>query len=375
MIDNTFTSASTDQTNVDCISGSTSNALSGGKYGCNTGSASLVTPRFRVDHYAVTNTMSDTCNGGGTTSVYMGQGVAAVNVTARNADSGQMTRLLSGAATYYATNYPAVTFPTITLTNDGAAWSPSSSTIHFTAPAWPAATPGGYYDANTNSPTCTATFCPYFRSPTSKTAPVSLKLRVQITDSDAGTANIKDINGAAVQYAYPNNTNAAISFRHGMLKLDNVYGSELLPAYVPITALYWNGGGWQRNTDDSCTRIYRSNIGLNGTIPASLSGSVNILSPASASYITLLNGQGSMKFNQTGTGNVGSVDIAINLGNGTAQDASCVSAARKQAAYAGAGMTWLQGTWCNAAAYSQDPSARVTFGSAKSPFLYRREKY
>ena len=60
-----------------------------------------------------------------------------------------------------------------------------------------------------------------------------------------------------------------------------------------------------------------------------------------------------MVFDKT-TPQVGFVDLSINL----------------------AAMPWLQGTWSSSGtAWAQNPSARVSFGSARTPFIYLRERY
>jgi len=101
-----------------------------------------------------------------------------------------------------------------------------------------------------------------------------------------------------------------------------------------------------------------------------------------AATTTLASGVGSLKFKVAApvAGTVGSADIAINLGAAGVGDTSCIPAAKKLAvggAYTGgAAMTWLRGNWCGGVGiYATDPSARLTFGTAKSPFLFQRERY
>ncbi|MCL1078251.1 hypothetical protein D5R81_10085 [Parashewanella spongiae] len=46
-----------------------------------------------------------------------------------------------------------------------------------------------------------------------------------------------------------------VLMRHGRLVMDNTYGPETQQLVMPIRTEYWNGSGWQTNTDDNCTQI------------------------------------------------------------------------------------------------------------------------
>ena len=77
MLDSGFSAV--DQT-ADCVSGSTSNALSGGKYGCNIGSAaSALFGRWYPSHYSFSGTLTPACIAGNFT--YMGQDALGLGLT------------------------------------------------------------------------------------------------------------------------------------------------------------------------------------------------------------------------------------------------------------------------------------------------------
>lgn len=370
-IDNDYVSSSGSGDAVsDCIIGSYSNvaddgavtAANKGKYGCNFRSqnATVATPRFRVNHYDVNNSMGTSCTG----FTYMGQPVAVqLDVTAMNADGNRMERLL--AATPLPRPIVAVSsLPAGLLT--GAA---GSSGLPLTAAIdWPATVTGGR--ASGNNAACTTAACTYVR-PATRTDPVTASITVSVSDSDAPSANnIKTLNGA-VQTPWLASATASGSYRYGILKLDNAYGSELLPLYVPVRALYWNGSTWLTNTADSCTQIPAAgNVAISNYNPAGNLSSANV-QIVSVFPLQLSNGVASIKFRSPGLGSTGSADIALNL-EASGNDNSCNSIKPVSTA---ANMSWLLGNWCGSAGYIRDPHGRITFGTAKSPFLYMRERY
>jgi len=168
------------------------------------------------------------------------------------------------------------------------------------------------------------------------------------------------------------------AFRYGVLKLDNAYGSELLPLRVPLKAMYWNTTGWLTNTADSCTVLpnQRSNLAIGnwaGTLTALNYDSTRVPNAA----LALVGGLGTIVLAAPAAGTRGSVDLALNL-TSTTTDASCNTT--HPATATGASLPWLQGRWggsvaCPSTLYDRDPNARTTFGSPKSPYIYLRERY
>ncbi|MDP2822678.1 MAG: LamG domain-containing protein [Sulfuritalea sp.] len=161
-------------------------------------------------------------------------------------------------------------------------------------------------------------------------------------------------------------------FRYGVLKLDNAYGSELLPLRVPLRAMYWNTNGWATNASDSCTTIPAGTIAIGNVKPPA-----SPLAPTATLPVTLSGGLSTIVFTQGATKYVGSADIALNL-TGTTTDISCNTS--HPATTSGASLPWLQGKWgggiaCPSTLYDRDPNARVSFGSPKVPYIYMRERY
>jgi MSHA biogenesis protein MshQ len=79
-----------------------------------------------------------------------------------------------------------------------------------------------------------------------------------------------------------------------------------------------------------------------------------------ASSGTLSGGQGTLTLSAPTGASTGSVDLAINLGSGTAPDQACTTT---HPSLTGAGVPWLrsQNGTC-AATWDRDPSARASFG-------------
>lgn len=154
--------------------------------------------------------------------------------------------------------------------------------------------------------------------------------------------------------------------RFGRLRLLNAYGSELLPLRVPVRAEYFNGTTWTLNAADNCTSLSANSFALSGGIAAN----------TSASAVSLSGGGGMLTLAKPSPVATGSVDVAVNLG-AAGSDQSCLGSHGGTAA----NMSWLRGFWapaanCNStAAWAQDPSARIKFGSPKAPYIYLRERY
>lgn len=194
----------------------------------------------------------------------------------------------------------------------------------------------------------------------------------------SGPANPAILRAISTEVVTPVVTVTSLGFaegstvlRSGMLKLANAYGSELLDLRVPATAVYWNGTNWATNTLDSCTSIAKTAVAL-GNYKGTLSVGNTGTSHLPAAGITLNGGLATLVVTKPSPTAVGSVDLAMNLG-ATSGDANCIGGGFP-AATAGANLSWLRGNWCGGS-YNKDPNARLTFGSAKAPFIYIREKY
>ncbi len=367
--DTSFTQPSGDQTKGDCVANSYSTSLVGGKYGCNIGSTALTLPRFIPDHYEVDNRIAAACGSGVTGATYFGQGFntpPVASVAAMDADRNQLTNLIN---TYTLAYRPTFTIEAL----DGATIVASPATaapvlMDLTTPFdWPATSGAGGLYVNAASGVVPRPAVPADYE--------AFGLKTTITDPDG--VKITKCNAVDVAGTTSCTSSPTTSMRYGILKLDNAYGSELLPLYVPVRALYWDGvsspASWKVNDKDSCTQLIVTGTGasLATTI---VKGPLTLarLAPTPAT-LQLVGGIGSLQFAAPGLGFQGSADIAINLGAGTGTaDASCNAA---HPATDGLSMAWLRGNWCDSSGYAKDPNARINFGTAKSPFIYMRERY
>jgi MSHA biogenesis protein MshQ len=154
--------------------------------------------------------------------------------------------------------------------------------------------------------------------------------------------------------------------RFGRLVIRSASGSQLLPLRVPVEAQYWNGTFWITNVDDSCTPLTTTNIGLDNYIGNLGAGETT------ATVVPLSAGRGAITLSAPGSGNNGSVDVAVNLGAVATADA-CPSFAPTATA---ANKSYLRGNWCNGT-YTKDPAARARFGIRRGSdeMIYMRESF
>jgi MSHA biogenesis protein MshQ len=173
--------------------------------------------------------------------------------------------------------------------------------------------------------------------------PYYLALPIQIHAEDADTLA-------------PSGANGSIYIRHGRLRLFNAFGSEKANLSMPLQAEYWTGNSWVLNSADNFTLIPAGSIALSGylgTLSAANLGASHIAGT------TLASGQGSIVLAMPSPTATGSVDLAINLGTGAA-DQSCLAI---HPATTGAAIPWLRSINGNCAiTYDRDPSARGSFG-------------
>lgn len=265
-----------------------------------------------------------------TAFTYSGQPITTVTVTA-----------MDGAATPAVTpNYAGAFARLVTLT-DGSA--PGAA---------------GTFTANTITATSfaagTATQAPVFTFTVPKTAPATLSLRAG--DGEA-TSTVTDEAPALI--------------RSGRLRLQNVFGSEMLPLQIPIESQYWQGTYFVRNTDDSCTTL---SVPAATTLAGSatpngvanlyfypIAGKNQLGSADTAATLAtpkLSSGLDQLVFSKPGPGHSGWLDIIL------------------------AAPSYLLGDWGNcmgqsgiAGFWDDRPCARATFGIYRSPIIYRRENY
>lgn len=163
---------------------------------------------------------------------------------------------------------------------------------------------------------------------------------------------------------------AGNQMRFGTLRLQPAYGSELLNLPVLIEAQYWDGQRMATNVADQCPAVSPAAVAM-GNYQRSLAACKTALGSVPT---TLANGRGFLKLAKPGSGNGGSVDLALQLG-ATSTGQSCAAVGAAAAGTATAAMPWLQGRWGNAAAFDQNPTTRASFGQYRSPLIYQREMY
>lgn len=140
--------------------------------------------------------------------------------------------------------------------------------------------------------------------------------------------------------------------RFGRLRLADSFGPETANLPVEFVTEYWNGLGWQRNADDSCTAIAKSSIGYpggplsapaNGTVGVGSGSTTGVYPLADSSVVGFSNGDAQHYFTAPGQGSTGSFNVAVDL-----------------SAY-----PWLQFDWNGDGnnAESALPTATFTFGA------------
>lgn len=288
------------------------------------GTTSSNVGRFIPDHFDTEVTQG--CAVGSFT--YSGQPFTT-KVTARN---------LAGAVTL---NYggPAIASPNFaratTLSNAG-------STSNFSNNLMPAAVFSAGVGVSSNVA---------YTFPLPQTTPITLTIRAQ--DTDAVTSGT--VQGTAL-------------IRSGRVRLANAYGSERLDLPMTLRAEYWDGLGWVRNTDDTCTG--------NTTLGAANAVSIAFSSPNPAGLATCVLDSASPGLSGAGCATAGAAARRFRSGVTLQQgDFNLWLKSTGLTGYVAVTAnvpTWLEFNWTGGSA---DPVARATFGAYRSPLIYRRENY
>lgn len=350
VVDSGFTSV--DQVG-DCVAGSTSNALSGGKYGCNIGSsASATLGRWIPSHFSFSGALTPFCGAGGFT--YMDQDALGVQLTLKaHAAGAGAASATDPVASRYGAGYTNLAPVTVSGDNNGTA----VVTSRITSPVFPSMPNTALWAAGLF--TVNDTFS--FSKLASPDGPYDLfKLKAALTDPDGAVL----IGTAAAQET------ATTRIRYGRVQLQNAYGSERLPLTLPMVLQYWNGS-WQRNTLDTCTTFAASQFAW--SFPAGTTGKPNNLSACeSAVAVSGTPPNNTVLLSAPGVGNGGWADLVLNLGATAAGSACTVVGAGSSGAASTVNAPWLQHNWSGVV---DNPKARATFGIYKSPLIYRRENY
>lgn len=329
----------------DCIADSSSNTPVGGKVGCNIGNQADTATfgRFTVDHYEVMGSMALPCTDNAL--LYMGQPELGIALGA-TALSSKGVRL-----GHYTTGYANLAALTLSGENGATTINPLSSRLAPALPAlaWTGGDSGrtltttdaaGYATGSTQialtgsgtvqagdivrfagdsnqytvatgvtgsgmitlaapglqqavAPSTGVSFFHSFSRLPANGTPAqdgpydNFTLRLGISDADG--ALISKLNGAAITPASSVSFGGAM-LRHGRLRIDNAYGSELLALPVGLTAQYWNGTSFATNTaDTNCTSVVPANFSVTKGNGAAVTTSVAI-KPSGATSLNLSSG-------------------------------------------------------------------------------------
>jgi MSHA biogenesis protein MshQ len=342
VMDSTFTAI--DQTNSHCVTGSTSNTLSGGKYGCNIGSAqSARMGRWVPSHFSFAGTLTPFCAAGGFT--YMNQDSLGVLLTLKaHAKSAVTASASDPVVSRYTTGYTNLAPVTLSGDNSGAA----VAAARLTSPAFPTMPNTSLWSAGV----FTVNDVYAFSKLGNADGPYdSFKIKAAISDPD-GSSLIGTTNETGTT-----------RIRYGRLRMQNAYGSELLDLPVPFEAQYWTGAYYATNTLDSCTALPMNSIVMSN-FTGGLAACETQITPTGAQ--TLANGRipGGLVLTRPGPTNSGSVDLAINVTNAAVPGAiTCVGPASTAAT--AANLPW----------FGPNIGGRATFGIYRSPLIYLRENY
>jgi len=200
--------------------------------------------------------------------------------------------------------------------------------------------------ASTKSPQAT------FQFTNARTAPTQIRLRVE-NKAAAGALPAGHVIKSADAPAYAGLApeKARPEIRSGRLRIASRFGRVGAPLVLPVMAEYWTGQSWVLNDRDGFSLVPAGAIAQTAFADTNGNGvKPEIRVPGN---VQLSGGKADLQV--TGSA-AGWIDIAFNLGAGTAQDQSCLKVTPVPAT-SGAGLPWLQST-----AGCVDPSGRATFG-------------
>ena len=354
VVDSGFTAV--DQS-TDCIAASTSNALSGGKYGCNIGSASSAKfGRWYPSHYSFSGSLTPGCAAGGFT--YMDQDALGVALTLKAHASTGATALASDpVVSRYTAGYANLAPVTVSGDNNGMV----VAVTRLGSPAFPAMPSTALWSAGLFQINDSYAFAK-LASPDGSYDLFKL------------SASLVDPDGSTLLGTTATNVTNTTRIRNGRTRLANAHGSELLDLPLPFVAEYWNGAaGWVINSLDSCTGdvtlgaanavsvslasspstlptcvLDSDNPGLSGAGCSSAALSARRFKEGAATSVGFL-GDFNLWLQAPGANNVGTTTITTSV------------------------PTWLQFNWTGLVA---SPTAKATFGVYKpGPVIHRREMY
>jgi hypothetical protein len=335
--------ASIDMAVGDCVANSSSNTLTGGRYGCRIGStASARMGRWYPSHYSFTGSVVPACTAGNFT--YMDQDALAVSLVVKaHATTGGAASATDPVVSRLVSSFTGRA--SVTFSGDNASSPVAISRL--SAPGFPTMPSNSLWNAGQVSIADTFAFSKLAGGPDGPYD--SFRIQAAVADSDGST-----LIGTT--------STTTTSIRYGQLRMVNSYGSELMALPIPVEARYWNGSAFVTNTLDSCTAFPASAIQMDA-YTGNLNNCEARLSPTTLQ--TLSNGKlSALQLSKPGIGNSGSVQLTLNVGTTPVASATTCLGASPSAAGA-ANLPW----------FGANPKARATFGKYTSPLIYLRENY
>jgi uncharacterized repeat protein (TIGR01451 family) len=325
--DDDFVEISGDKAADDCIVGSFSNVLSGGKYGCNFGNEPTHTShigRFIADHFETRVTPA--CEAG--VFSYAGQPFP-VTVTAKNT-AGNTTQNYSGTFARNTTLTARNTLDTQDNPGPGTLTLPAGSVAS-------ASFSGGI-----------ATPSPGYAFTTQETAPTGVRIRASDGEISSLRSPEPSIEGST-------------TIRSGRALMHNAYGPEQIDLRVTLRAEYYDGVGWRLNAQDSCTGD--TSLGADNAVTLTLT-------PGTLTCV--------LDAGDPGASGVGCATPAPT-------DKRFARGTTPTPGFAGDFNLWLRAPGANHSGsvtieavmppWLGNVSSRATFGRYKSPVIYLREVY
>lgn len=382
--DSIWAIASNDAANNDCIVGSYSNTLSGGKYGCDIANQT-VTPhmgRFIPDRLSVSNSTlqlrTDICPLGCGVFQYMDEPMAGVFTLSALNTNGDITKNYSGAFAKYA----------ITVPNVSALGLRGVTALGVSGPSFLQGSRLNIDSFVGSWSNGVATNVRVVYTPLANVAgankipdgPYDLAWGIVPVDTDGVTLAPTDFNLDTDTVAGSDRYQIGVStVRFGKVVLSNAAGSNVRALNVGITAKYWNGSAWVVNTDDNDTKIPLSSIGFGRYTGGMNASQTNI--DGSKSVLTLKDGKGLIVLSAPSNGLRGSFDIGLNLSNKNGVNTGkwsgpAMNPGAGDAPTGSANLGYLSNDTLGAA-YDTDPAARVTFGVYRTTdkVIDTREQY
>ena len=365
--DDTYTA--TDQSSSRCISGSSSNTLSGGKYGCNAGSVVDSSYFGRFIPYGFVTTpvsASGTCNVASSTSTttpYFG-GEFTTTFYVRAANDALVTTqnytYNAVAASNFAkfsqgsigTTYANYQFQSVALTN------PTSTATLSQGSAAPT------FVSNWLSGQATVRATHRISRPTNPTLPQTLIIRALPTDTEASSPlAYLTTDSSKVADTGADSANL-LTFRYGRLRLYNAYGAETMPLSYAVLAQYWNGTRWATNIADSCSQISANMLKMRFPVATknqlfACDTSVSVQGAGKFS-----SGIASLRFSAPGNAHHGWVYVSLKQDAADTSASSCVSGAAVSAVVSNQSQF----------GYANSEEALVSFGQYKSRLIYSGEQ-